>query len=191
MNCVTFRTGKSLVSRLRHWLTESQLEVLFVPVVRGHDWSECILDDAGLCGAPVRSDGGEAGGCVLSRGEDTAASLPAQASWPLLPLCQLVVQMNLEDNFRVKYVSTRGEENETNENINHAADTGGLTAGRSQPDSQYGHEAEVERLEERPGHQLGQHGCAAGDVADQQQQEDQGGGDNVRLAGGLRASGRG
>ena len=64
------------------------------------------------------------------------------------------------------------EEDEANEDINDAAQTVALTAsGTSQAHSQDCHEAEIERLQVGPAHQLGEDHGTAGDVAEQQEEE--------------------
>ena len=73
-----------------------------------------------------------------------------------------------------------GEKDEANEDINDAAQAVGLTApGTSQSHSQDCHEAEMKRLQVGPAHQLGEDHGTAGDVAEQEEEENHDGSNHV------------
>ena len=153
-----------MISSHDDWLTESDLDILLLPVVRGDDWSEGVLDDARLGVGGPSVDGGQ--GSVLSRETSrplhhltTTHNLPDF----LQPPPQPAVQVDLEDDLRVEDVTAGGEEDEPQEDVDHAPHSICFTASGPKTDREDGHETEIEGLEEGPGHEVGQDGGAACD----------------------------
>ena len=170
-----------MISSHDDWLTESDLDILLLPVVRGDDGSEGILDDARLGVGGPSVDGGQ--GSVLSREPSrplhhltTTHHLPDL----LQPAPQPAVQVDLEDDLRVEDVTAGGEEDEPQEDVDHAAHSICFTASGPKTDGEDGHETEIEGLEEGPGHEVGQDSCAAGDVAEDDDDDDESGTGDVR-----------